>query len=132
MKKTLFSIAFSFSTLLLTAQNWQEATIRADGQTVINGLEAQYQIVSCQLEDYVLIRFVNHNNFPVTASWTNAVYIKGSWNYASNSSSLTIQASQNTEGICQTENALLVPLKQFNLNDKPEHFSVSGLTVTKN
>ena len=63
---------------------WKNAILRSDGQTVLNKVEAYCSKTICDGEEFILIKFVNKNNFKVSVEWVDAIFVKGVWYYSKN------------------------------------------------
>jgi hypothetical protein len=134
MKKIVFT-AFIMVLCSLSgySQSWSDALIRADGKKNLDGVEALYSKTTCNGEDVLLIKFINHNNYDVKLMWINAAYSKGEWIYAIEQSKFEITSDTEISGSCDSNNMLFVKIKSILSNPQDfEHFSVSGLSVTKN
>jgi hypothetical protein len=118
--------------VLTAVQGWQNAVLRADGVTEMNGVEAYCMKTTCANEDYILVKFVNKNNYNVRIEWNDAVYVKGTWFYSKNSKPkvLVLNANQEVSGDCQGDFRLKVAVSSIIDNPSDlEHYTVSGLNV---
>ncbi|MBK9284240.1 MAG: hypothetical protein IPM51_07940 [Sphingobacteriaceae bacterium] len=116
----------------LVIGNWQNAILRADGLTEIDGVEAFCQLTVCNQQEFIIIKFINKNNYAVNVEWKDAVFHNGNWYYASNpnNKTLNIPANSTAEGSCQ--GALNLKLSKNSIQDVPqtfEYFTVSGLKI---
>ena len=136
MKKIL--IILSFITCVTRAQVintvWNQAILRADGKTEINGVEAYSMKTICGNDEFVLIKFINKNNYKVSVEWKDAIKIFGDWVYSKDQTpkTLNIDANANIEGQCNGIVTLKVKIKS--IIDNPidfGYYTVSGLTTTK-
>ena len=117
---------------LTAAQGWQNAILRADGLTQVNGVEAYCMKTTCGNEDYILVKFVNKNNYSVHVEWNDAIYVKGTWFYSkmSRPKVFVLNANQEVVGDCQGEFKLKVAVSSIIDNPSDlEHYTVSGLNV---
>jgi hypothetical protein len=119
----------------LTNGVWQNALVRADGKTSLNGVEAYCTKSTCGTDDYVLVKFVNTNAYQVAVEWIDGIYVDGNWIYSQNPTpkKIYVPASTNAEGVCNGgEIKLKVMISSLtNSSDPNKHFSVTGLTVTQ-
>jgi hypothetical protein len=137
MKKTFLTfccVAFFFvlNAQQVNPQNWQNAILRADGLTQMNGVEAFCAKVSCDNEDYILIKFQNNNNYRVRVEWTDGIFVNGVWYYAQGSGqkAMMVDAGGSKEGSCTGEPKLKVKISSIIANPSDfQHYAVSGLTV---
>jgi hypothetical protein len=117
---------------LTAAQGWQNAILRADGFTEVNGVEAYCMRTTCGNEDYILVKFVNKNNYNVRVEWNDAIYVKGTWFYSKTSKPkvFMLNASQEVTGDCQGDFRLKVSVSSIIENPSDlEHYTVAGLSV---
>jgi hypothetical protein len=118
--------------VLTAAQGWQNAILRADGFTEVNGVEAYCMKTTCDNEDYILVKFVNKNNYNVRVEWTDAIYVKGTWFYSKTSKPkvFMLNANQEAAGDCGGDFRLKVSVSSIIDNPSDlEHYTVSGLDV---
>lgn len=139
MKKFIFLALAFFCLQNLNAQqtqnqNWQNAVLRADGRTEVNNVEAWCQKVTCDGEEYVLIKFINKNDYRVGVEWIDAIWINGTWFYApepNNKKVLYLEAKSTVSGDCTGEPKLKVRISNIINNPADfQHYTVSGL-ITK-
>jgi hypothetical protein len=131
-RKILILTVLATITLCSYAQNWTNANLRADGQYILNGVEALYEKVTCGNDEYVLVKFINNNSTKVKLEWIDAVYENGGWTYDKNNTVKTIelQANQEIEGKCNEQNILKIKVSSIiDSPEKFEHYMVSGLSV---
>lgn len=133
MKKVKILImiwVFLMVALLSKSQVNNNAIIRSDGRTIIDGIEAHYARTICNDEKCILIQFKNNNNYIVKVEWTDAIFVNGNWFYAKDRKSVMLQPGITT-GDC---NDFKMKLKITSIIEDPskfEHYTVSGLTVRK-
>ena len=135
MKRILFA-TFILASLSLTSysQNWSNANLRADGQYILDGVEALYEKTTCGNDEFILIKFINKNNTKVTVEWIDAIFENGNWTYEKNNTlkSLVIQPNQEVEGKCGEQSDLRIKINSIIISpEKFEHYMVSGLKVIK-
>ena len=133
MKRFFLSlIMLTFISISVFSQNWTNANLRADGQYVLGGVEALYEKVTCGNEEYVLVKFINHNSTKVSVEWIDAVYENGGWTYEKNNTlkTLILQPNQEIEGKCNEQGVLKIKISSIiDSPEKFEHYMVSGLNV---
>ena len=113
---------------------WQNAILRADGFTEVDGVEAYCQKTICNGESYILIRFVNKNDQQVALEWVDAIYVNGNWYYSNLPlpKKIYVPAGSTVSGDCQGEIKLKAAVSS--ILEQPlefNYFTVSGLKVTK-
>lgn len=70
-----FFIAF-MSIISIKAQGtWEPVKLDVAGHTVVKKVAVFFQKISCNDEEYIVIKFVNNNDFPVTVKWYDAVQL---------------------------------------------------------
>ncbi len=132
MKKIFFAAFMVLFSLYGYSQNWTNANLRADGQYILNGVEALYEKVTCGNDEYVLVKFINNNATKVKLEWIDAVYENGGWTYDKNNTIKTteIQANHEIEGKCNEQSILKIKVSSIiDSPEKFEHYMVSGLNV---
>jgi len=133
MKKIILILFFSVS-FLSKAQNWQNAILRADGVTAINGVEAYCMNTSCDNEDFVLIKFINTNNYKVRLEWVDAIFVNGVWYYPQNKNPKVFYLEANSETVGQCNGEAKLKVKVGSIIDNPKnfgHYTVSGLVINQ-
>lgn len=140
--KYLFILLF---TVILTipkktnAQNnsdWQPIYLLVTGGNTMDGVEASFQINTCDGIDIVLIKFINHNPNPVKIEWFDAVFSQElKWynkDQATDKKSLVLSAKAEVKGECSNNlyPALFVKVKDF-VTDKKDfkRYAASQLKV---
>lgn len=133
MKRFFLSlIALMLISISAFSQNWTNANLRADGQYILDGVEALYKKTTCGNDEYVLVKFINHNSTKVSVEWIDAVYENGGWTYEKNNTlkTLILQPNQEIEGKCNEQNVLKIKIGSIiDSPEKFEHYMVSGLSV---
>lgn len=145
MKKTIFIIFLTVLSIGSWAQAkkihtdgngkiWQNAVLRADGFTELNGVEAFCDKTICDGEEYVFIKFINNNDYKVRVEWKDAVWVNGVWYYSKNENNKVfyLDPKSTTTGQCDGEQKLKVKISS--IIDDPQsfqHFTVSGLAINK-
>jgi hypothetical protein len=140
MKKITLIIALTISALTFKAQQpsiagqtWQNAILRADALTEIDGVESYCLHTTCNNEDVVLIKFINKNNYKVRVEWVDAIKVDGQWVYPKNQTPKVLYLDPNNTvvGDCNGLDKLKVKVSSIINNPKDfKHYTVSGL-VTK-
>lgn len=132
MKKVKILILFWVMMLmyLLSKSQVQNAILRSDGRTILDGVEAYYAKAICNDEKCILIKFINKNEYTVKVKWVDAIFVNGNWYYATNEKSVLLNPGE-TLGDC---NDFKMKVKIGSIIEDPlkfEHYTVSGLTVIK-
>ena len=121
------------------AQNnsdWQPIYLLVTGGNTMDGVEASFQINTCDGIDIVCIKFINHNANSVKIEWFDAVFSQElKWynkDLASDKKSLVLPANAEVKGECSNNlyPALFVKVKDF-VTDKKDfkRYSASQLKV---
>ena len=132
--KFLLFFSFTFSLGLFSQETWKTAILRADAVTEINGVEAFCMRTTCGTEDFVLIKFVNKNNYKVRVEWKDAIYVNGEWFYSKNQSPKKLDLDPNNNIAGQCEGSEILKVKIISIIDNPKdfgHYTVSGLVTIK-
>ena len=76
MKKyLLFVLCFHFFISKSFAQTtWNPIGLSVSGNNTMNGVDALFQLNTCNGEDVVFMKLVNHNSYAVTVEWYPAVF----------------------------------------------------------
>ena len=90
-------------------EGWKGAYLTIAGTNIIDGVEVFTKLDKCESEDFVMIKFINHNGYDVIIEWVGGIYTKdrqwlGAQNNpvsksCNNKESNPVKSSQNTEGI---------------------------------
>lgn len=105
----LFSLGFAIFFLSHQAnaqskQEWQPIYLNIVGDNKMNGVEASFQVNTCNGEDMIYIKFVNQNGYPVKVEWFDAVFTQAStWinkEKDSDKKSLILAAKAEAKGEC--------------------------------
>lgn len=104
MKKFL-TIAFIFLTFTSFSQtNWEPMYLTVSGYHMVEGVEGWYASGNCGGTDYIFIRFVNTNSYPVSISWYDGVFTQGQeWFFNDNPAdrkNLELLSAEDKEGSC--------------------------------
>ena len=99
-------------------QEWQPIYLNIVGDNKMNGVEASYQVSTCNGEEMIYIKFVNSNNYPVKIEWFDAVFTQAStWinkEKDSDKKSLTLAAKAEAKGECSKKLYLELCVQQKN------------------
>lgn len=140
MKKLILSLAFFGAMLVSKAQapsnivagSWQNAAIRADGQTSVNGVEPSCMKVTCNNEEFIVVKFKNTNNYIVAVEWKDGIYYNGVWNSGTLTKKLYINPNSEAIGDCNGDIKLKVNINSIvNLPAGSGHYATMGLTVSQ-
>ncbi len=116
------------------ANPWQDAVLRADGLTEVEGVEAYSMRTTCGNQDVVLIKFVNKNNYKVRVEWKDAIKTPSGWVYSNvqTPKSLYLEPGNTVVGQCNGLDKLKVGVNTV-INNPQDFgpFSVSGLATFK-
>ena len=126
----LMSIQFS-----MNAQGhvWLDGLARADGFTIVNGVEFQFQQAKCNGADVVFLKVINNNNHAVELTWEDAVLNSdNTWvkSKSNNVKSIKLDANQKIEGACEGKaQTLLLNLSDFSIKNNFKYFRASQLNI---
>ncbi|MDO9185786.1 MAG: hypothetical protein Q7W13_07225 [Bacteroidia bacterium] len=89
------------------AQNnsdWQPIYLLVTGGNTMDGVEASFQVNTCNGADVIYIKFINHNAKPVKIEWFDAVFSQDlKWNskeQPGDKKSLVLSANTEVKGEC--------------------------------
>lgn len=121
------------------AQNnsdWQPIYLQVTGVNTMDGVEASFQINTCNGIDIVYIKFINHNPNAVKIEWFDAVFSQElKWynkDQAADKKSLVLSANAEAKGACSNNlyPALFVKVKDFVADKKDfKRYSASQFRV---
>ena len=111
--------------------------LQVSGSNVMDGVEASFQIGTCNNENVVYLKFVNKNSYPVKLEWFDAVFTQElKWvnkEGDANKRLLVLPAKSELVGSCVKAPApeLMVKLNDF-ITDKKnfKRYVSSQLTIT--
>lgn len=122
MKKILLLsfCLFLFLQYQLNAQTtWSPIGLDVVGHNKMNGVEASYQLGTCNGNDVVFIKLINQNSFDVTVEWYPAVFTNTlTWikkETPADKKSIDVNSGAELTGDCSASNPSLMIL----LNDFP-------------
>lgn len=101
--------------------SWLPALNNVDGTNVFDGVEAFYSFESCGNESYIVIKFINNNNFSVKAIWNHEFVLIDSQSsiIEKDKSELQIAPASSISGSCNEDlKNLKVKLSDYNINKK--------------
>jgi len=119
--------------------DWRLLKLDVAGRTIVKGVEVFAQVSTCKDEGVVNLKFVNHNGYPVTVKWFDAMLTQDQkWVKKINPTdqkSLAVDTNKEIKGDCLTNNysECIIKIKDFidNPNNFIEydiyHFEVSAL-----
>lgn len=135
---SLLLILFFFSNLRLDAQtnDWQPIYLLATGANTMDGVEASFQLNTCNGEDVVHVKFINHNEYAVKLEWFDDVFTQElKWinkEQAGNKKSITLAAKAEAKGACLNNShpELIIKVKDFVATKKDfKRYSSSQLMI---
>lgn len=144
MNKKKYFYIFLFALILAvpykvhaqTISDWQPIYLLVTGGNIMDGVEASFQVNTCDGEDVVYIKFINHGAKPVKLEWFDAVFTQElKWinkDQAAAKKSLLLPAKAQVKGDCSTtlNPELIIKLKDFVANKKDfKRYSASQLRV---
>lgn len=107
--------------------DWKLQMLDVAGRTNVNGVEVYVQTSTCKNEIVVLIKFVNHNAYPVTVKWFDAVQTQAhEWiknDDPALKKSQAIDANSEIKGDCLTNTYLECIVNIKDLIGKQNKFS---------
>ena len=116
--------------------DWQPIFLQVTGVNTMDGVEASFQINTCNGEDVIYIKFINHNKYNVKLEWFDAVFSQElKWinkDQASDKKSLVLPAYKEAKGECSSKlyPELIVKSKDFVADKKDiKRYSTSQLKV---
>jgi hypothetical protein len=135
---SFFTLVFSSVNLFSQDKNsWQPMYLMVSGANVMDGVEANFQLNTCGVDDVVYIKFNNSNSYDVKLEWYDAVFTTDlKWvtkNGEGNKKSLILSKKNELKGACvdNKQAVLVVKLSDFIGNKENfKRFHTSELTVT--
>ncbi len=76
IKNLITALAFILCSSFLKSQssvNWQLAAIGMDGTNGYNNVEVYYSVSTCNSNEVISLKLINHNDYEVKAQWINVV-----------------------------------------------------------
>lgn len=75
MKKSFVTFIFLFFVLASFCQEeWRPIGLNMAGQNKVNGLEASYQLTTCDVNEVATLSLKNHTSQPMVVEWYPAVF----------------------------------------------------------
>jgi len=102
-----------------TSINWQPAAISIDGTNGFKGVDVYYHLTTCNSNDVVLLKLINHNTYDVNAQWKPVLVGNNDKELFGKSQLVSIKILANSEvvGECKgKEKVLSVKLSDYGLN----------------
>lgn len=124
----ILSFCLLFSSRLVHAtneQDWQTIYLTPGGGNLMDGVEAYFQLATCNGESVVYIKFINHNDYSVKLEWFDAVFTQDlKWinkDEVRQKKSLLVAPKNEMTGVCVGNGSteLVIDLKNF-IADKKE------------
>jgi len=129
MKKNLyFAFCFLLSFLFVTfnslegfsQSNWNPIGLDVAGHNTMSGVEASYQLSTCNGADVVFVQLINHNAYAVTVEWYPAVFTQDhQWfkkETPADKKSVTLNANSQLDGDCSgTKPEMIILLSDFSV-----------------
>ena len=115
---------------------WQPIYLTPGGGNTIDGVEASFQVNTCNGEDVIYIKFLNHNEYAVKLEWFDAVFTQElKWinnEQPDEKKSLQLIANKEIVGKCSNNlyPELVIKVKKFVAEKKDvKRYLVSRLIV---
>lgn len=134
----LFFFIISFSNVFSqdNSGQWEPVYLQVTGHNVMDGVEASFNKTTCGIDDVVLIKFTNTNEYPVSLAWADAVFTQDlKWVYREGDNTrrlLIVPAKSEVTGNCSNEESVLVVKLNALISDskKFKRFHTSQLVVS--
>lgn len=95
----LNNYSYSQQSVQISKSGWKPAKVQNDGSNLLNGVSFFFRKEGLNAEDFILIKLINHNTYPVNVQWQED---------GSGLKKVPLQASSEIEG---SFNALMQPEK---------------------
>lgn len=122
------------STNIIQQSSWTGAYLNVAGTNIVYGVEVFSQLSTCNSEDVVFLKLINHNDYDVKVEWLGGVYTKDrQWiEDPEGSKSIKIKANEEVIGDCLNDNKeLLIKLKDhIDRTDNFNRYAPSSFEVT--
>lgn len=134
----LLTVLIISSNLRAHAQtnDWQPIYLLVSGANTMEGVEASFQLNTCNGEDVIYVKFINHNEYAVKLEWFDGVFSQElKWvnkEQAGDKKTITIPANAQAKGAClnNTHQELIIKVKDFVANKKEvKRYSTSQLMI---
>jgi hypothetical protein len=118
-----FLLAVVFSSETFSQSSWTGIHLTVAGYNTVDGVEASFQLGKCNGEEVVFLKLINHNDYPVTVTWNDAIFtqeLKWVQKEKIEEKSFVLNANEEVIGNCGSGSAseLRIPLKDFIKNKK--------------
>jgi len=117
--------------------DWQPIYLQVTGHNTMDGVEALFQLSSCNGEDIISIKYINHNDYAVKLEWFDAVFTRElKWinkEQAADKKTIQLAAKEEAMGTCSNNlyAELIVKVKDFTADKKDfNRYSASRLWVS--
>ncbi len=137
-KLSLLLVLIIFSNFRADAQTseWQPIYLQVTGANTMEGVEASFQLNTCNAEDVIYVKFINHNEYAVKLEWFDGVFSQElKWvnkEGAGDKKSITLAAKAEAKGSCLNNSnpELIVKVKDFVAGKKDvKRYSSSQLLI---
>lgn len=116
--------------------DWQPIYLLVTGANTMDGVEASFQLNTCNGEDVVFVKFINHNEYAVKVEWFDGVFTQElKWvnkEQAGDKKSITLAAKAESKGTCLNNSypELIIKVKDFVAGKKDfKRYSSSQLMI---
>lgn len=117
--------------------DWQPIYLQVTGHNMMDGVEASFQVRTCNGEDLIYIKYINHNDYAVKLEWFDAVFTQAlKWinkEQAADKKTIQLAAKEEAMGKCSNNlyAELIVKVKDFTADKKDfKRYSASRLLVS--
>ena len=110
-------------------QIWIGAYLNAAGANQIDGVELSTQLSKCGNTEVVLLKFTNHNSYPVQIEWADAIYTTGrKWKHDETQAKekiITVKGGEEKKGNCELikDGGRQLVVEVGSLNNNADEFS---------
>lgn len=115
---------------------WQPIYLLVTGANTMEGVEASFQLNTCNGEDVIQVKFINHNEYAVKLEWFDGVFSQElKWvnkELAGDKKSITLAAKAEAQGTCLNNSnpELIIKIKDFVASKKDvKRYSSSQLLI---
>lgn len=116
--------------------DWQPIYLLVSGANTMEGVEASFQLNTCNGEDVIYVKFINHNEYAVKLEWFDGVFSQElKWvnkEQAGDKKTITVPAKAEAKGTCLNNSnlELVIKVKDFVANKKDvKRYSTSQLMI---
>lgn len=118
--------------------DWQPIYLTPGGGNTIDGVEASFQVNTCNGEDIIYLKYFNHNEYAVKLEWFDAIFTQElKWinnEQPDEKKSLQLRANKGIVGECSNNlyPELVIKVKKFVADKKDvKRYLASRLIVVK-